>query len=542
MAEKTFPHELTEIDHDEMVTKKESNPHETITVSDVKGKRHFSAYMVISVVIVLFGSLSYSFSAGVIGTTIGQPSFSKYMGLDNNPNASAILGATASLFYVGGVFGSIFSNVVSDRWGRKASIYTGCIMVLCSGALCAGSVNIAMFIVFRFVAGFGGFMLSMVVPVWILEVAPAEVRGAFAQGHAGVLSLGYLLANYVGVGFYLNLPLTTVNAWRGPQAISCLPPILCLAGLWYIPESPRYLFMKERDSEARGILFKIHKSPGDDFIYSEIEEFQIRKQIELDRMLPSSWLYMIKKPSNRKRMWMTIFIGFGILSNGNIVLSTYCTIIMKSLGFDATKQLLIQAGIFAATISGPFIAILYVEKFRRPTLVATGLTLDLIFLLIFVALFASFVNGTNRAAQITCVALVYMFEVTFNLFIEGPLAYWATEFYPTNLRAKGATIQTVTFACTATLWGQSAPSGITNIGWKFFLCFIAISVVVIIALYFYFPDTQGKTLEEVALLFGDDDLVVVRQSDIQLDSHHRIIAKQQNGEEIVEDVVIKKDA
>jgi MFS family permease len=101
------------------------------------------------------GSMSYGYPAAIIGTTLGQPSFLTYMGLDTASNASQLTGAISALFYAGGVVGSFCCGWMSNRFGRRASVLGGALMVLISGGLLTGSVNISMFIVFRFFNGWG---------------------------------------------------------------------------------------------------------------------------------------------------------------------------------------------------------------------------------------------------------------------------------------------------------------------------------------------------------------------------------------------------
>ncbi|KIX98612.1 uncharacterized protein Z520_05913 [Fonsecaea multimorphosa CBS 102226] len=509
------------------------------TISVERRKRHFGPRMIFSVVIMCMGTLTYSYGAGVIATTIGQPSFYAYMKLDNGARTSSIIGATTSLYYAGGIFGAFGANFVADRWGRKASIYTGALTSLAAAALCAGSVHIAMFIVFRFLYGVGGFMLLMTVPLWITEVVPAEVRGAFAQCHGVCTSLGYFLSSYVGVGFYTNGSLKGgQDSWRGPLAIGAIPPILFLCSLWWVPESPRFLLLKEQTTKAWEIVRRFHSAPGDtDHRYAQIEMFQMKNQIELDRTLPTSWLFMFKTPSMRKRMCMTIFIVFAVLSSGNLCIATYATVIMSHSGWDSLAQLNIQAGMMAAVMPGIFAAIFFTEKFRRPTMVMIGLLGMTVVLSCYTGVAASVnLDAQHKAAQIACVALLYLFQIFSATFTEGPLSYWAAEFYPTHLRARGQTIQVVSYGAFSILWGQSGPTAISNIGWRFFLVFICITVVTSFVIYWYFPDTQGKSLEEMALLFGDDDLVVVRQQDIHIDADHHLVGtvhKDKEGQAII---------
>jgi len=116
---------------------------------------HFKAFTVFICFFMSLGTCSYGTSASVISTTLGQPSFYAYMKLNTNPNEAGILGAMNSLYYAGGFFGALCHGWVADAYGRKMSIFVGGMFVLVSQALIAGAYNPAMFIVFRFFAGWG---------------------------------------------------------------------------------------------------------------------------------------------------------------------------------------------------------------------------------------------------------------------------------------------------------------------------------------------------------------------------------------------------
>jgi MFS family permease len=117
-------------------------------------RRHFKFYTVLIVFFVSLGTCSYGTSAAIISTTLGQPSFFVAMGL-NDSNMASLTGAMNSLYYAGGIFGAICHGLIADRYGRKWDIFVGSTFVLVSQALITGSVNPAMFIVFRFFAGWG---------------------------------------------------------------------------------------------------------------------------------------------------------------------------------------------------------------------------------------------------------------------------------------------------------------------------------------------------------------------------------------------------
>ena len=103
-------------------------------------------------------------------TCTAQPSFLAYFELDTRPDALSLISTMNGLFQAGAFCGSIGINVVADRFGRKMSIIIPSILVLISGACLAGSVNVGMFIAFRFFSGMGSWWLLGSVPVWMSEV------------------------------------------------------------------------------------------------------------------------------------------------------------------------------------------------------------------------------------------------------------------------------------------------------------------------------------------------------------------------------------
>jgi MFS family permease len=149
-------------------------------------------------------------------------------------------------------------------------------------------------------------MILAAVPIWMNEVVPVDFRGGLVDLHAVFLLLGYTVQGWVGFGFYFW---TTggLNSWRPPIAIQCAWPTILLMGIYWIPESPRWLVMKDRVEEANVILRRLHSDPTDPTdVYARAEIYQIQKQLLIDRTLGSSWIHMFKKPSYRKRAFLAL--------------------------------------------------------------------------------------------------------------------------------------------------------------------------------------------------------------------------------------------
>jgi len=485
------------------------------SLSVANRKRHYQWRTVLLIFGMSWGSTSFGYASAIIATTLGQPSFAKYMNLtESNPHTAQIEGAMNSLFYAGGFFGSIFNSWYADRFGRRTAIATACVIMIISAALCAGSVDVAMFIVFRFCTGWSCLMLLISVPLWITEVAPPKGRGILANIHAWMAVFGYLIASYVGVGFYYYQH-GSGNQWRAPLAFACLPPLITLAFMPILPESPRYLLTKDRTEEAWKIIERLHRTKDDPAgDYAKAEFLQMRTQLEMDRSLDSSWRIMITRPSYRKRVLIACALLSFIYSSGTLTISNYGPSLFAGLGFDAAQALQFQAGIILVSLSALSLSLLIVDRIPRNVILAAGMIAVAIPLACEAAMTARFVGTTNKSGLAAGVAFLYIYIWLYGIFLDGPGYFYAIEIFPTHLRAKGATCCVASYSLINIMWTQVSPIAFKHIGWKFYMVFICCAVTSAVIMYFTFPNTLNMPLEEVAGLFGDDDLVAFYSRDV----------------------------
>lgn len=144
----------------------------------------YTRYNLYVILILTLGSLTFGYSNSVISNTVGEPGFLSYFKLDGSKSyANSIEGAINGVFYAGEVFGAIFVTIFCDRLGRKKTSAVGCILSIIGGALQAGSVEIAMFLVARFITGVGIGSVVIIIPIFQAEVSPAQSRGLFVGQH-----------------------------------------------------------------------------------------------------------------------------------------------------------------------------------------------------------------------------------------------------------------------------------------------------------------------------------------------------------------------
>lgn len=190
----------------------------------------------------------------------------------------------------------------------------------------------------------------------------------------------------------------------------------------------------------------------------------------------------------------------------------YGTIIYSQLGYGSAAQLFLQAGFLGSAFVANLLAVLVVDRMPRPTLICVGLGTCVVLLAIEAGLVATYVGSANKAGLSACVALLYLYVFCYGLLLDGVTWWYASETFPTYLRSHGMSIAMGTYCLINIVWLQAAPTAFANIGWKFYLFFIVITTLCTIVIWFTFPDTLNLSLEEVAALFGDDDLVEAYQS------------------------------
>lgn len=212
------------------------------------------------------------------------------------------------MFQVGGFLGTFTVSPISDRWGRKVGIAVPIIFACIFAALLAGSVNIHMFIAFRFFAGMAAYNMVASIPVWMSEVSPPSIRGILVDIHGLSLLFGYALASWIGYAFWKT---GGEHGWRGLQALNAAPGVLLLCVLRWLPESPRWLLMNDRYEDAAAILKRLHTEEE-----AAVELAQISRQVRIDKTLESSYWSLIKRPSYRKRAIMSFLIPAGIQLSG----------------------------------------------------------------------------------------------------------------------------------------------------------------------------------------------------------------------------------
>ncbi|EIM91152.1 general substrate transporter [Stereum hirsutum FP-91666 SS1] len=476
-----------------------------------------------NIFVATFCSIGSFLFGGIISSVL---TFNTFLGDFDNPSP-ALTGAIVSTFTGGCFFGSMAGGWISDRLGRKIAIQIGAVIALWGCAMQTGARNIATLFVGRVVGGLAIGLLSMTVPLYNTEVAPPKIRGFLVGLTQQMLGIGFIVANWVGYGCqYLD----GSSEWRLPLGLQMAPAFLLLVGIQFLPQSPRWLLEQGRDDEAREVIYKLHDvSTPEAKAVADADFLSMSDTIKAELLMKSKRVSDLWADAGTvKRSLVAIGVQvFGQFTGVNVI-NYYGPRMYASLGIEAGKLLLIQ-GIYGAV--GPITNFIFItlilDTVGRKKPLLFGCAANVALFSVLAAILASFPPGdgvTNFAAQRAGIGMIFMLSIVFSLSF-GPVSWvLASEVFPTRTRAIGTAAATCANWAMNVLISEVAPIGLDNSGYKFYILFIVLNAVDFIVILWFFPETKGKSLEDMAIVFGDK----VDPREI-LHEHGRPTTKEQNG-------------
>lgn len=397
---------------------------------------------------------------------------------------------------IGCIIGVAFSGDLSDKIGRKKLLFIAAILFLFSAIGCSLLYQLHWLILARLTGGVGIGIASIIVPLYLSEIAPAAIRGRLVTCYQLAITVGILMAyitNSLLLSYSAHNALTAASGlidlvyikevWRGMFSIGIVLALLFLGGLFFVPESPRWLIKKGHFRAGYAVLNKINNGK-DELIINGIEG---------DVAAESSSYRDLLSPKLRKAMLLGILLPlFSQLSGINAIIY-YGPSILTDAGIAMSNSFLGQILFGLANLIFTFIAIWKVDNWgRRPLyLMGTiGATLSLF------ATGILFYMGLTSSILLIISVTVFLACFAFSI---GPLKFVvASEIFPTNIRAKALAVSIMVMWVADTIIGQLTPILLKQAGaaatfWVFaFFCLVAF-----ITVYKLLPETKGKSLEEI---------------------------------------------
>ncbi|KAL1944200.1 hypothetical protein VTO73DRAFT_3385 [Trametes versicolor] len=431
---------------------------------------------------------------------------------------STILGLLSALYSLGSICSLPFVPFVTDRFGRRFAIIFGSVIMVIGAALQTASQDFAMFVIARFLLGFGIPFAIVAASSMIGELAYPKERARMGSLFNASWFIGAIVAAGTTLGTF-QMP--TNWGWRIPSLLQVIPSTLQLIFIWFLPESPRWLVSKGRGEEAYAILTKYHAEGDINSEFVRLEYAEIETTLELEKeQAKGGWKELVATPGMRKRLLICSFLGLATQWSGNGLTSYFLARILDNVGIhdDRTKNLINLAMTCWGFVNGTTLALTVTKMPRRAAYLTCTIVLTLIFTGWTVASAQYSITGSQAASR-AVIAFIFLYSPAYNMGFNALTYTYLVELFPYHARAKGIAV--------FQWWGRAAgffnqfvnPIGIANAGWKYYISYCIFLLFEVVFVWFLFPETSNRTLEELAFLFEGDKIREEQQKRIEEEVH-----------------------
>ena len=393
-------------------------------------------------------------------------------------------GFLVSSVLIGAVIGAATNGILADIFGRKKIIMATAVIFILGSILCAFAPNVYVLILSRIFVGFAVGIVNFVVPLYLSEVSPKNLRGTLVSLYQWAITAGILFSYFINAVFA-----QAVYNWRWMLFAGVVPGLVLFIGMCFMSDTPRWLVSKNRDDEAKKVFSKIEPDIEPEKEIAEIKETLVDNRQEKAFRL-------------KKWMIMPFVVGIGIMfaqiCTGINTIIYYAPTIFKTAGFDSNlTAIYATTGIGVVNFIMSIVAVFFTDRIGRKPLLYFGLTGVMLSLFALGTSFA-FAGVLGSSLKWVAVGSLVTYIICFAMSL-GPIGWiLVSEVFPLRIRGIAMSVCTVSnFAFNFFVVG-SFPVLLHRIGgaWTFWI-FGIVSILCIIFVYFFVPETKGISLEEI---------------------------------------------
>lgn len=448
--------------------------------SDGKSYRYVQFVMAVATL----GALAFGYDTGVIAGALPFMTMDAANGgLDLTPVSEGVV--TAALIF-GAALGSFLSGRLSDRHGRRTALLVLALIFFIGALGSAFAPNVTVMVAMRFFLGIGVGGASTVVPVFIAEIAPPDRRARLVSRSELMVVSGQMLA-YVSSAALAHI-VDDPGVWRMMLAISAIPAVLLWLGMLFMPESPRWLALHNREDEARAVMQRVRHDPQ-------------QRDKEMAAMIagnaenePASWSDL-REPWIRSLLLIGIGLGFVIQCTGINAFMYFTPIILQSTGLTTQAALTATIGNGIVSVGATALGIWLITRNPRRRMLVIGLGGVIVSQLALALCLQLLPVGNLRSYAALGIILIFLF------FHQAMIAtvYWLmmSELFPQRMRGMIAGVSV------SAQWMFNAgvaflfPMVMAEVGSATFYIFAAVNVLSLLFVLRFVPETRGRSLEKL---------------------------------------------
>ncbi|TFY83831.1 hypothetical protein EWM64_g200 [Hericium alpestre] len=447
------------------------------------------------------GFTLFGYDQGVMSALLTAPQWTKVFPQTiispDHPNHATLQSFVVAIYEIGCLIGALSNLWIGDRLGRRKTIILGGIIMIIGAILQASSYGYAQMVVARIVTGLGNGLNTSTVPSYHAECSSAAKRGSFIMIEGSLIAFGIMISYWID--FALFWAGSSSAQWRVPIALQILFALLMILGIFYLPESPRWLVKHGRDAEALAVISalddKHHTDPEVQQIYHGIREVVIMEDVQKASL---GELFHGGPTQNFRRAALGVIVQCFQQITGINIITYYATVLFERLGLNEVKSRIVAACNGTEYFLASLIAIALIDRVGRRKLMlfgATGQTITMVLLAILGSI-------DNSACRIVSVVLLFLFNSLFAIGWLGMTWLYPAEIVGLRIRAPANALSTASNWIFNFMVVMVTSPAFQNIQWKTYIVFASLNALLIPVVYLFFPETAGRSLEDMDLIFA----------------------------------------
>ncbi|MCJ1282210.1 hypothetical protein MMC26_001533 [Xylographa opegraphella] len=487
-----------------------------------------------------FCSTTNGYDGSLFGTLLANKAFT---GFFNVQDVGIWTGIVTSMYQIGSVVAIPFIGPAIDTFGRKFGMFIAAFIIVLGVIIqgtCSMTASVGQFMGGRFLLGFGVGIIGSAGPIYVVEISHPAHRGVVTGLYNVFWPVGAIVASGAARG---GLNYTGNTSWLIPVWLQIMFPGLIVLLVWFLPESPRWLYVHGKREKAKATLAKFHGNGNPESEWIKLQLWEYEAHLEMNGADKRWWDYraVFKNRASLYRLMSNCLVSLFGQWAGNGVVSYFLVGFLVTAGVtDSITQNNLAVGMNAVQIIFAGLGALFVDRLgRRKMLIGVNAACCVCWIGVTIACSQAAMTG-SKAASAATVAMVYIFQVCYSFGWTPMQALYPVEVLSFEMRAKGMAFSNL-FVSVGGLVNQFGfPVALQNIGWETYIVFCVWCAVQTVIIYFLIPETKNRTLEELDAIFNSPNprKASTEKKKLELDANANIVHFQVLGNDGTERSVL----
>ncbi|KAK0242845.1 general substrate transporter [Armillaria nabsnona] len=409
-------------------------------------------------------------------------------------NHSTLQSFVVAIYEIGCLMGALSNLWLGDKLGRRKTMVIGAIIMTIGAILQTTSFSYAQLVVARIITGVGNGLNTSTVPAYHAECSPAAKRGSL------IMIEGALIAFGIMISFWAN---DSSVQWRFPISFQIFFALVMAVGVNFLPESPRWLIKVGRKAEALAVISALEDKPIND---PEVRQTfkAINEAVEIEEGNTPSGKVELKeiltggRGQNFRRVVLGVVVqAFQQLTGINLI-TYYATILFERLGLSDVKSRILAACNGTEYFFIALLPLVLIDRIGRRKLMLFGAIGQCITMV----LLAVLGEVDNSPAQVISAVLLFVFNSFFALGWLGMTWLYPAEIVGLRMRGPANALSTASNWIFNFLVVMIVGPSFQNINWGTYIVFASLNAMIVPIVYLFFPETAGRSLEDMDVIFA----------------------------------------